>query len=338
MIKFSRTDLQILLAVNSGYDNVQDIAQMLNMSSPRISSASSQLASYGFLEKKGRGPSMKLDFSNNVFIHNLKQIFNMNLQVDKIFSGSGMIFLMALIVPDMSESDDRQTSPGLTRNDIHRLSGLSFRTIDRVKKQLISAAVIFERENRIRISLPLKELRDFLTNYSQFHAGVILKNISTTADISPNGIILKFVAGGEIILASFDELTTMEELSISPTAITAMSHDQIQFLSNQYYYHYSFGKRELMKEDYIIDTLLMGSSSARNIAYALLYLQNISKHLDTKYLDEMGSLYGISNILKEMQRYLEAYPNVGNHMPKHFPRIDEFRELCELYGVALHDG
>jgi len=270
-------------------------------------------------------------------MQNLKQLFSMNLQLEKIFTRSGLAFLLTLTIPGMSKSGEEKTGIGLTRDDIHKLSGLSYRTIDRVKKLLISAAVIFERNGQYRISRAMNELRNFLDNYAKYHAGVIIRNLSSIMNISQNSIVQKFVAGGEIILASNEELESTGECSIAYTSITAMSRDNIQFLSNQNFYHYSIGNRTLKKEDYIIDTLLVGSDGARNMAYAMLYLQHISNYLDRNYLIEMGTLFGIGEIMKAMLRYIDSYPAIGIEIPKNFPKVDEFRELCMLYGVALHD-
>lgn len=336
-MKISKTDLKILLALYSGNDSVGEIAHVLEMSIPRISSASSHLAQSGFLAKDGRGPSMRLKFSDNVFMHNLKQLFSMNFQFEKIFTGSGLIFLTTLMVPEMSTFGGSETRIGLSRDNIRRLSGLSFRTIDRVKKQLISAAVIFERKGRYRISRAQKELHEFLDNYVRYHTGNIINKITTANKVFHYGVVQKFVAGGEIILASPDELTSTNELEISSTAITAMSQDRIQFLSNQYFYHFSIGQRELMKEDYVIDTLLLGTTSAHNIAYSMLYLQYIFKNIDRDYLIEMSTIFNIINIIESILQYLDRFPDVGNDLPKDFPKVDEFRELCKLYGVALHE-
>lgn len=337
MMKISKTDLKILLAMYSGHDTVGEIAHVLEMSIPRISSASSRLEQSGFLAKDGRGPSMRLKFSDNVFMQNLKQLFSMNLQIEKIFTGSGMTFLMTLMVPEMSTFGGFETIIGLSRDNIQRLSGLSFRTIDRVKKQLISAAVIYERNGRYRISHAQKELHDFLANYARYHTGDIINSITTANEVYHYGVIQKFAAGGEIILASPDELTSTDELEITSTAITAMSQDRIQFFSNQYFYHYSIGQRELLKEDYVIDTLLLGTTSAHNIAYAMLYLQYISKSIDRDYLMEMSTIFNITDIIEAILQYLVHYPEVGNDLPNNFPKVDEFRELCKLYGVALHE-
>ena len=336
MRKLSKTDLRLLRAIFQERSTLAEVAKELDLSVSRVSAAVSRLEGMGFLEKSKIGRRVTIHFSDRIHMENLKQMLTKNLQVDRILTGAGLPILLTLMIPEMSRSNDAMDWSGLSKQDITMMSGISRVTIHQELNILMRTGSVFRTERCYRISSKMRELRSFLKHYSQFLALQTINEISRDSGISENKFILQHTAGSELLISGkFNTpLTGIENLE--PTGITKASIDNLQFLSESTYYHYSMSGRSLRAEDVIIDILLLDSSSPRYIAYSLLSILHFGPQVDHRYLLKLAKMNGVQQTVNTLYEYLDRFPLEKNEIPRGFPGAEEFRELCALYGVRLN--
>jgi len=146
-------------------------------------------------------------------------------------------------------------------------------------------------------------------------------------------VLKHFQAGGELIFSVPYEVELDDVPQVTPTSFTAFLSEGLEFRTARKYYHYSMGSREIQKEDAAIDHLLLDPHSIQNVAYSMLYLQNLGHEVNWPYFFEVGQLFNTTDLLETMKRFLDKLPEVEPGLTKPFPSTKEFKELCDLYGV-----
>ena len=339
MKKLSKTDLRIIRAIYQGTSTLRELVDELDLSVPRVSTAVSRLEDMGFLEKSKRGRRVTIHFSDRIHMENLKQMFAKKLQVDRILSGSGLPILLTLMIPEMSIPHETMEASGLTKQEITLMSGLSRVTVHSELNALMLTGSVYRAARHYKVSKTMEELKSFLKNYSQYLALQTINDISRNTGISENKFIVQHAAGSEFVIsAHYDvSLENLENIAnLEPTAITKATNENLHFLSDSAYYHYSMNGRHIREEDMIIDMVLLNPSSPRYMSYALLSILHFGGHIKKRYLLQLARMNGILHIVKKMYDYLDRFPLEKNEVPKGFPQAEEFRELCALYGVRLN--
>ncbi len=282
---------------------------------------------------------MVILFSSRQFMENLKKLFVKNLQFEKILGGSSLPLLTTLAIPEMAAKGRQGKLKDMTIEQIILFSGLSRDTVYRTMDNLIMAGGVNRIGKCYRISNGIPELEEFIEQFAyNFASGVVNEITSEFESINDNKLkpiqtTIRFVAGGEIIFSIPYGFEVKMTHPIIPTGLTAFIQDGLIFHTSVNYYHYSIGQRNLRKEDFALDHLLVDPTSVRNVSYVMLYLLKNKREIDWDYLIAIGSLFGLQEMVINIVDYLIKLPLHEVEYAWPIPKIKEFIELCDLYGV-----
>ena len=335
-MKITTSELLVLKSLITGNFRMNDLRNDLDLSSSRVSSLVSNLVEKGFITKYSNGNSKYVSFSDQSFIQDLKYLLSSHIQHERIFCRSSLPFLLTLVIQEMSTLVFNEEVTGFSMKQIQHFSGLSKDTVFRTLKDLNQAVVLQRVATRIRISPTQKELRQFLMNYSQYLVSIELNRIAQAARIPSNELIVQYLSGTEFIFSvpRGSEIPTSSILS--PTSITMFEEEGLLFLRSHDYFHYHGSGRRVRREDHAIDCILLNPFFTRNKSYAMLYILKFIHEIDFRYLRELGEIFGIAQLVKNIINYVEHFPSIEHDIPPGFPSVAEFQQLCVQYEVEYN--
>ena len=246
----------------------------------------------------------------------------------------------AKFLPEMAKQGKTSVKNGLSVQQIEYFSGLSRITIYRGLREGMAAGAVKKEDKRYRISGSMNALKDFLSHYSLHLAAERLKEISGGSGTGKQHLTLQFVSGREFIFSAPSDFRIPNYPHLFATAFTALEEDNLDFLTNLEYFHYRPTSNPSRIEDHALDMILIDPLSSRNKLYTLLYLKKNIERIKSVYLYSLGEVFGLRKEVIEMMEFLESKTKrdisaVSEELKRSdfLPSYNEFKKLCELYGV-----
>jgi hypothetical protein len=262
--------------------SISELSEKTGVTKGYISRTVASLKHKGFVETSKRGITKKVALSSNLHAARLKSLLHNRsyMPLEELLQGSAIQILAVLACGSADFARLREES------------GLSKATLWRWIRRFKDHAILLSRNDEYELPHDIKDIREFLENYSSYFAVSALKEISSTGNfIAAKGFEFIFSQKGEII-----------HENVRSTGLTSISEEIPLMLVENYYFYPS---RTLSREEIAVHAIVADPHSKRNLTYVIMYI--LKAKLDLAVFLKIAKRYRVEDIAGNVLKLLNTW-------------------------------
>lgn len=273
-----KTEVQLLRLLQGKKLTLAELASELSKSLSTVSEAAKHLEMLGMVEKEKHGTNVMVTLPKTPLGESLSLLIAEQpmLNLETMFSGSGLIILPLLL------------RPGYSAKDLAERTSVSIRTVKGLLPRWKRMGVVLQDKINYQLNPRFKLLANFLGKFNEH------KNLCTMKENYPEGVIVW--QWRDEFLFSID--ATLNDPNALPAGLTRLDELKTGLAHNQQYYYCGHADKEISKEEAFMQALYVDPYNPR--------IKNlISKHLrdfDSEAFFNYAGKYAKKNVIKDLVR------------------------------------
>jgi biotin operon repressor len=273
-----KTEVQLLRLLQGKKLTLAELASELSKSLSTVSEAVKHLEMLGMVEKEKHGPNVMVTLPKTPLGESLSLLIAEQpmLNLETLFSGSGLVILPLLL------------KPGYSAKDLAERTTLSLRTAKGLLPRWKRMGVVLQEQSNYQLNPRFKLLANFLGKFNEH------KNLCTMKENYPEGVIVW--QWRDEFLFSID--AKLNDPNALPAGLTRLDELKSGLAHSQQYYYCGHADKEISKEEAFMQALYVDPYNPR--------IKNlISEHLrsfDSEAFFSYAGKYAKKNAIKDLVR------------------------------------